>query len=333
MADSALDTAPAAPEMNTSAELPPASAVDEGALLSSLRQQLESIRQNAQAAFDRVSEDLQRLQRPPAEPACRSEGVTQNVADTLACLARRQDSFETLLRESLRALPLPSSGPLPEIASGSQSPEWAVQWQATFNEQVSRWERRLESLVEEVKTRIPEPSAAPDIVAEAEPLDLRPSEPVAPANSQSETWLRVLLGNDLFNNTELKRSVDWIEQQALSDNSDALLLLGQLLVFRFSSADRKPTLLKEVGEAFYRCFPKIRDERDHFEESLAAWLTKQCDAVGLPNSIELVHFGERFDASKHAPIERGGVEIARVLGWVVLRDGGRVFSKAAVQTR
>ncbi|GDY07058.1 hypothetical protein LBMAG52_05440 [Planctomycetia bacterium] len=334
MADSELETAVAPAEMTVAAEVPPISVTDETALLSSVKQQLEAARQSSQAAFDRVSEDLQRLQRPrPESTTRRSADVSQDVADSLAKLLRRQEDLENLLRESLPELLPADNVCCSELEHASPVPEWAVQWQAAFNEQFRRWDSRLQTFIEELRNRVPPPCPAPVIIAETAPPDPPPHQLSEPNGAASQTWLRVLLGNDLFDNSQLERSIHWIEQQALTDNVDALLLLGQLLVFRFSSADRKPMLLKEVGEALYRCFPKIHDERDRFEESLAAWLTKECEALGLPNSIELVHPGERFDASKHAPIERGGVEVARVLGWVVVRDGGRVFAKASVQTR
>ena len=159
------------------------------------------------------------------------------------------------------------------------------------------------------------------------------AEPSAAFDNDDQDWLRVMLGPSLHGNPRIGKPIHWLEDNVLANNGDALLLVGQLLVFRFASSDRKPTLLKDVGEAFYRCFPKTLDARDPFEEELVDWLRQHCEEAGLPNSIELVHPGERFDATRHSPLERGGVEVAEVLGWVVLRDGGRVFSKASVQTR
>jgi hypothetical protein len=124
-----------------------------------------------------------------------------------------------------------------------------------------------------------------------------------------------------------------LERRVTANDPAALMLLGQLLVFRFAEPDRKPALLKDAGEAFYRFHSKTQDALDPAEGALSHWLVRHCETVGLPNSIELVHPGERFDNTRHAPIERGGVEIAQVLGWVVLRDGGRVFAKALVRTR
>ena len=102
----------------------------------------------------------------------------------------------------------------------------------------------------------------------------------------------------------------------LEGNAAARALAGQLLVFRAAPAERLPPLLKEIGEAFYRWQPKTRPDDSPFEESLAAWLQRTCEAAGLHNTIELVHPGERFDAARHNASSRG-VEIAEVLGWVV----------------
>jgi len=46
----------------------------------------------------------------------------------------------------------------------------------------------------------------------------------------------------------------------------------------------------------------------------------------------LVHPGQRFDAARHNAASRG-VEIVAVHGWVVLREGGKVYTKATVAVR
>ena len=52
----------------------------------------------------------------------------------------------------------------------------------------------------------------------------------------------------------------------------------------------------------------------------------------MSNTIELVHPGERFDSTRHNASKRG-VEITQVLGWIVLRDNGKVYTKASVAVR
>jgi hypothetical protein len=68
------------------------------------------------------------------------------------------------------------------------------------------------------------------------------------------------------------------------------------------------------------------------ERALAEWLMRACDRAGMANTIELVSPGERFDSLRHnAP--RPGVEVAQVMGWIVLRDNGKVYTKASVAVR
>jgi len=70
------------------------------------------------------------------------------------------------------------------------------------------------------------------------------------------------------------------------------------------------------------------------ETALAAWLKETCAEAGIANIIELGNPGERFDSTRHTASTRGGgVEITEVLGWIVLRDNGKVYTKATVAVR
>ena len=108
--------------------------------------------------------------------------------------------------------------------------------------------------------------------------------------------------------------------------------MARLIVFQSATAEKMAPLLKEVGEAYYRWQPKAEAGASPFEETLATWLQNACDEAGIGNKIELVNPGERFDSGRHTAAERG-VEITQVLGWVVLRDNGRVYTKAAVAVK
>jgi hypothetical protein len=68
------------------------------------------------------------------------------------------------------------------------------------------------------------------------------------------------------------------------------------------------------------------------EEALVQWLQRSCETAGIYNTIALVHPGERFDSARHTASSRG-VEIREVHGWIVLRDNGRVYTKATVTVR
>ena len=107
---------------------------------------------------------------------------------------------------------------------------------------------------------------------------------------------------------------------------------GQLLVFRSSPAEKMPALLKEIGEAYYRWSPRSGGRADEMENALVAWLQRACEQAGMSNTIELVHPGQRFDSMRHNAAERG-VEITQVFGWIVLRDNGKVYTKASVAVK
>ena len=291
------------------------------------KQHLISLRQTAKSTLDRLVDFLQRWRPNSADPSTSPE-LNQHLAATLESMSARQDTLEAMLH-SVGA----SSEPNGRYAA---PPEWALELQAIIANRLTAFESSLQELRQpHVEGETIDVASPPQVTlndtAIFSPSDFEP----APVQFQEMTndWLESMLGPTLYIDPKLERAVTWLGRNVLDANADAMLLLGQLLVFRFSSPDRKPTILKDLGEAYYRCFPKTRDLPEAFEEALSVWLKRQCAEAGLMNSIELVHPGERFDSTRHSPIEKGGVEITGVLGWVVLREGGRVFSKASVQTR
>jgi len=164
---------------------------------------------------------------------------------------------------------------------------------------------------------------------------LRPPEPeeepdTSPAGNSD--WQRAILGKQLAGVSELAYQRQQLLDGVLAGEKAACALVGQLLVFRSAAAEKMPPLLKEIGEAYYRWQPKAEPGSNPMEEALAGWLKRTCDEAGIGNTIELVHPGERFDSTRHTASQRG-VEITQVLGWIVLRDNGRVYTKAAVAAR
>ncbi|MHC4179050.1 MAG: hypothetical protein ACYSWU_16170 [Planctomycetota bacterium] len=145
-------------------------------------------------------------------------------------------------------------------------------------------------------------------------------------------WQRALLGSELADDPGL----DFHRQQLLSGvlqaDPGACSLLGQLLVFRSARTDKMPPLLKDIGEAYYRWQPKSRPGSNPMETALVAWLKETMQDAGIANCIELVEPGERFDSTRHTASSRG-VEITEVRGWIVLRDNGKVYTKASVGVR
>ncbi len=148
----------------------------------------------------------------------------------------------------------------------------------------------------------------------------------------SREWQQALLGPELASHPELSAEKNQFLTELLQGDEGAQALAGQLLVFRSTPMERMPQLLKDVGEAYYRWRPKSRPDAAPMERALAAWLEAKCDGAGIGNRIELVDPGERFDATRHNAAMRG-VEITEVLGWIVLRDNGRVYTKATVAVR
>ncbi len=159
----------------------------------------------------------------------------------------------------------------------------------------------------------------------------QPEEPLEAPTSRRE-WERALVGPEIASRPELSEVREQFLNELLRGDDGARALAGQLLVFQSTPMERMAQLLKDVGEAYYRWRPKVRPDTAPMEKALAAWLEARCDEAGIGNRIELVEPGQRFDATRHSAVARG-VEITQVLGWIVLRDNGRVYTKAAVAVR
>jgi hypothetical protein len=162
---------------------------------------------------------------------------------------------------------------------------------------------------------------------------LTPPPVEAPAGPDLSDWRRALFGDALAADRQLAERLDALSGEILAGSDTASTLAGQLLVFRHAPPERKPQLLKDLGEAYYRSFPKTDDVEDPLESALARWLQRACEQAGYQNSIELVPPGSRFDATRHTTTDRGGVEVSQPLGWVVLRDRDKVYTKALVAVR
>jgi hypothetical protein len=161
---------------------------------------------------------------------------------------------------------------------------------------------------------------------------LRPPQPEqTSAPAVSGDWQAAVLG-DLAYDPSLQYQRDRLFSGLLGGEPEACGLVGNLLVFRSAAAERMPAALKEVGEAYYRWQPRTDSQPDPMERALVDWLQAVCGHAGVSNSIELVHPGQRFDSMRHNASERG-VEITQVMGWIVLRDNGKVYTKAAVAVK
>ena len=162
------------------------------------------------------------------------------------------------------------------------------------------------------------------------PPEEAPDATAAPPTSAQ--WEQVVVGPALAANPALAFQRRQLLDGVLEGQAGACALAGQLLVFQSAPVERLPQLLKDIGEAFYRWQPKTSPGTNPMEQTLADWLQRSCETAGIYNTIELVHPGERFDSTRHTATSRG-VEITEVRGWIVLRDNGRVYTKATVEVR
>jgi hypothetical protein len=158
-----------------------------------------------------------------------------------------------------------------------------------------------------------------------------PNLPVFSGADQSDLQ-QIVFGQDEFGNPlttyrwhELFRDLELGENRAKE-------LVGQLLLFGSVGAERMPQVLKDVGEAFYRWRPHAASGSDPTCDALLDWLGIKCKESGVTNTIEIVFPGDRFDPARHTAKERGN-QVTAVQGWIVLRDNGKVYTKASVTVR
>jgi len=256
----------------------------------------------------RMTEYLIRRESQPAE-----ESAPAALEATLAALAEKLDRLDARLAspaDSGRERGEPSGPASGEILA-------AIGQQGTVvRDLLSEIEGRLEKDFEKLLKRIG-------------PAEERPQE--SPPQ-KTAAWENAILGPDLAADSRLAFKRQELIDGMLAGDAGARWLAGQLLTFQSAPAERLPQLLKEIGEAYYRWQPKTAPGTNPFEDALVRWLQKRCEAAGISNTIELVHPGERFDASRHNASSRG-VEITAAHGWIVLRDNGKVYTKAAVAVK
>lgn len=179
-----------------------------------------------------------------------------------------------------------------------------------------------------------ENNPAPFVLAE-EIQPLTPIEPVTKPESVPvetalhDSWEEIILGPELSGNAALSAVREKFLGDVVSGVVAARALAGQLLLLQTTPPDELPERFRHVGEAYYRWRPRTTTADDPLEQALADWLTRRADEAGLRNSIQLVRPGDRFDSTRHSTTTRG-VEVTAVHGWVVLRDGAKVYTKASV---
>lgn len=183
---------------------------------------------------------------------------------------------------------------------------------------------------------MPTARAAPAASAPAaQPVAARPvaqavAAPTSSPGGGHRAWERIVLGETLACQPAFARERAALIDGLLAGDETAAALVGQLLIFNAASPERMPQLLRDVGEAYYAWRPHVG--ADAFRDALVDAIHARCEAQGVSNTIELVQPGDRFDHTKHNSKQRG-VEIGDVLGWVVLRDNGKVYTKASVTVK
>jgi len=166
-----------------------------------------------------------------------------------------------------------------------------------------------------------------------------PAQPVGPPQpqqpqppKQDSRWNNILFGPDVANNQALTTLRDKVLAGLLGGERNTTGLAGTILLFQAATPDRMPQILKDVGEAYYRWNPRTALGNDSLRNALITWLHRKCESVGVSNTIEIVQPGDRFESSRHNAKQRG-VEVTQVFGWVVLRDNGKVYTKANVAVK
>ncbi|MFT5523914.1 MAG: hypothetical protein ACI9HK_001863, partial [Pirellulaceae bacterium] len=162
------------------------------------------------------------------------------------------------------------------------------------------------------------------------PLATPMATPVVAAPHDS-SWEQILLGNELATDPHLSNYRQRLVNGLSNGDAAATGLVGHLLMFRALPADKMSKVLKEVGESYYRWSPHT-PHPDPMRDAVIHWLERVCEACGVQNKIRMVQPGDRFDSTRHNAKERG-IEVSDVFGWIVLRDNGKVYSKATVAVR
>lgn len=164
------------------------------------------------------------------------------------------------------------------------------------------------------------------------PQQAAPAAQPASAAHDVLDWERMVFGPELTGAGRITHDRAQLISGLREGDSGAQALAGTLLIFRGSAAEKLPVLLKDIGEAFYRWRPESATRGDNLRDLLIQWLERTCEKNGLMMKIELVRPGDRFDSKRHNAKDPG-VEVAEVYGWVVLRDSGKIYTKANVAAR
>lgn len=248
----------------------------------------------------------------------------------MPAISSRFDALEALLR-ALPAASAVSAASVPSAASASGAGLSAdsVQDSASAAGGPSAQNNAQESVSSEyadVSAQSVSPSSA-DSVGSAV------SKPVSARQSADLAQLDKAVFGEMALEPSIQNERQYILQGILAHDAVCSYLGGILMMFQSSAPDKMVLLLKDLGEAFYRWVNSMPENNfEQFEDVLARWAQWLCESAGLPNHIETVMPGQRFDAARHNSVSRG-VTVTQIHGWVVLRGNGSVYSKALVDVQ
>jgi hypothetical protein len=239
-----------------------------------------------------------------AAPAAEQRGEPTNRAPTVAC----RPADEPRAEPPLAAVSLPpTANALPAQPASAMLPPMAQPLAASA---------------------APIATAAPVAVPAAVPPPARAGS-IPASGGSGGNWSQIIFGDQWKSNSGLSALSGTLLSEVYANQADAIGMLGYLLAFRAADQERKPKLLKELGEAFYQWQP---DGNPRLLDPLIQWSHALLDQAGISNRIEVVQAGDRYDMQRHNAKERGA-EVYGVAGWVVLRDNGKVYTKANVSVR
>ena len=130
-----------------------------------------------------------------------------------------------------------------------------------------------------------------------------PERPATPRRSAGD-WQEAILGRDLAEHPGLDPQRQRLLTGVLQGEPAACALVGQLLVFRSSPAEKDAHPAQGNRRGLLSLEPAQSGQADEMEKALVAWLQRACDQAGMSNTIELVHPGQRFDSMRHNASER-----------------------------
>ncbi|MEQ8785975.1 MAG: hypothetical protein RIC55_06735 [Pirellulaceae bacterium] len=275
----------------------------------------------ARPAARRASQDAQQLAPALAR-------IVQLLEDAAAHREQSEESLEDRLEERL-------AGSFDDLAHRIDA----------LLERVAMLDQRLNDLSEHATTDSPaaiadddgasSETSMPTEAAEAPEPDSASAarnEATAAPPGDADLLGRLVFGDSLYNDPSVESDRGELLDDVLQGRQAAIGLAARLMLVHAVGPEELASLLKEIGESYYRWRPKTADETRPMEVSLVKCLDERIAAVGLRNSIELIRPGDRYDATRHISQERG-VEVSEVRGWAVLRDNGKPLTKANVGLR